>query len=73
MRSDHSSGFDRDSECDAVLNSNADHEHKRGEWDLVAVNSNSANEVFGELGLILVVVLGVVLAINMMLVALHVS
>jgi len=35
--------------------------------------SNKYPRQLGELGLILVVVLGVVLAINMMLVALHVS
>lgn len=36
-------------------------------------SSNSPEEVFGEIGLVLVIVLGVVLAINMVLVALHVS
>jgi hypothetical protein len=73
MHSNRSSRFDSDSERDAVLSSDSSDEYKRGEWDLVAANSNAADEVFGELGLILVVVLGVVLAINVMLVALHIG
>jgi hypothetical protein len=36
-------------------------------------NSNSSNEVLGEVGLVLVIVLGIVLAINLTLVALHMS
>jgi hypothetical protein len=41
--------------------------------DLVPADSNSPEEIFGEIGLVLVVVLGVVLAINMVLVALHIT
>ena len=36
-------------------------------------SANSADEVLGEVGLILVVVLGLVLAINMVLVGLHIG
>ena len=36
-------------------------------------NSNSPEEVFGEIGLVLVIVLGIVLAINMVLVGLHIA
>ena len=36
-------------------------------------DSNSAEDVIGEVGLALVVVLGIVLAINVALVALHIS
>jgi len=41
--------------------------------DSAPASSNSPEEVFGEIGLVLVIVLGVVLAINMVLVALHIS
>jgi hypothetical protein len=36
-------------------------------------NSNSPEEIFGEVGLVLVIVLGIVLAINTLLIALHIS
>jgi len=35
--------------------------------------ANSPDEVFGEIGLVLVVVLGIVLAINLLLMALNIS
>ncbi|HEY2445468.1 MAG TPA: hypothetical protein VGI20_07000 [Rhizomicrobium sp.] len=35
--------------------------------------TNSAEEVLGEIGLILVIILGIVLSINMVLVAMHVG
>jgi hypothetical protein len=38
-----------------------------------SADPNSAEEVIGEVGLALVVVLGIVLAINMALVALHIT
>ena len=73
MRSDRFGELDRDSEWDAGLNRSSDHDGEPSDWDLVVANSNSPDEVFGELGFVLVVVLGFVLAINMMLVALHIS
>jgi hypothetical protein len=36
-------------------------------------NPNSADDVIGEIGLVLVIILGAVLAINMMLLALHIG
>jgi hypothetical protein len=36
-------------------------------------NANSFEEVIGEIGLVLVVILGIVVAVNMVLVALHIS
>lgn len=36
-------------------------------------NLNSADEVIGQIGLVLLITLGVVLAINMMLVVLHIG
>lgn len=42
-------------------------------WRYEPANSNSPEEIFGEVGLVLVVILGIVLAVNMLLIALHVS
>ena len=36
-------------------------------------NANSADEVIGEMGLVLVVILGIVVAINLALTSLHIS
>lgn len=36
-------------------------------------NANSADEVIGEMGLVLVVILGIVVALNLMLTSLHIS
>jgi hypothetical protein len=44
---------------------------KRGQFE--AVDHNTPEEVFGELGLFLVVILAIVLAINSVLVALHIA
>jgi len=36
-------------------------------------NANSADEVIGEIGLLLVVILGIVVALNLVLTSLHIS
>lgn len=36
-------------------------------------NTNSVDEIIGEMGLVLVVVLGIVLAINLLLTSLHIA
>ena len=46
---------------------------RQGPTDFVPADPNSPEEVFGELGLVLVVILGIVLAINTVLVALHIN
>jgi len=46
---------------------------RQGLTDFVPAVPNSPEEVFGELGLVLVVILGIVLAINTVLVALHIN
>ena len=43
------------------------------ERQIHAANSNSPDEVLGEVGLVLVIILGIVLAINAALVALHIT
>jgi hypothetical protein len=44
---------------------------KRGQFE--AVDQNAPEEIFGEVSLFLVVILGIVLAINFALVALHIG
>ena len=41
--------------------------------NLGASNANSADEVIGEIGLVLIVILGIVVAINVALTALHIA
>jgi hypothetical protein len=36
-------------------------------------NANSSDEVIGEIGLVLIVILGIVVVVNIVLVALHIS
>ncbi len=43
------------------------------DWDKEFTDQNSPEEVFGEIGLVLIVVLGIVLAINVVLVSLHIA
>ena len=43
------------------------------EWQFDTANANSPEDVLGEVGLVLVIVLGIVVAINMILIALHVA
>jgi hypothetical protein len=73
MRSNRSDGFERDTDWLPALGSGADHDGGRKSRQAGIANPNSADEVFGEVGLVLVVVLGVVLAINTVLVALHIG
>jgi hypothetical protein len=71
MRNRRSSGFggpDRDG-----LSTRYARDLQPRQWESDIANSNSTEEVFGEVGLVLVIVLGIVLAINMVLVALHIS
>ena len=71
MRNQRSSGFggpdleDRPDRYGADLSSR--------NWSNEPASSNSPEEVFGEVGLVLVVILGIALAINMLLIALHIS
>jgi hypothetical protein len=46
---------------------------KEREWQTPAARSNSPDDVLGEVGLVLVIILGIVLAINAALVALHIA
>ena len=57
----------RDGEPDSFDFTVSKHEFEPG------TEANSAEEVIGEIGLVLVVILGIVVAINMVLVALHIG
>ena len=70
MRSDLSDEFDGVRERDSGLISSPG---RNREPDPTVADCNSADEVFGEAGLILAVALGIVVAINMILQAFHVS
>jgi hypothetical protein len=50
-----------------------DHEFDRFGGDLENPGANAADKVISEMGLVLVIILGVVLAINMVLVAFHIG
>lgn len=64
-------GFDPDREPSSPCRSkHSDKEHGRR---IPAAISNSPDDVFGEVGLVLVVILGVMLAINAALAALHIA
>jgi hypothetical protein len=68
-----SNGFDGDPEWDSGLRSRFDRDFESPNRNSGLADSNSPDEVFGEVGLILVVLLGVILAINMALTALHIA
>ncbi|MGD0191337.1 MAG: hypothetical protein ABSD74_11405 [Rhizomicrobium sp.] len=70
MRSKHRSNGFRTAKLDAVAPRTERGLNPRAAG-ASAAEQNSPEEIFGEIGLVLVVVLGVVLAVNMIVVALH--
>jgi hypothetical protein len=71
MRNQRSSGFGGPDWEDRSGRYSADVRSRN--WSNEPANSNSPEEIFGEVGLMLVVILGIVLAVNMLLIALHIS
>ncbi len=73
MWNQHSGGFGFGSDGEPSFPRRSERGLKERERQIHAANSNSPDDVLGEVSLVLVVILGIVLAINAALVALHVT
>lgn len=73
MWSHHSGWFGFDPDREPLLSRRRERAAEERESMLDTVDFNAPDDVLGEVGLVLVVILGVVLAINAALIALHIT